>query len=341
MNDINNLITGENFLTLPVTDGIRAVVTATVHYLRIPGDRPKNLFREQGIKKELSERSKKDYTRTKKQIEEELSLLGASTVWDKVAYIASSAQMLEASGYKRLRAGMLRMAHEDGDKQLEKAIQHMPRYGELCKQLERPPSRRSTPITEARRAAQDERGFLRLLARLSPVYADTICIMRYTGCRAVEASSVRLERHGDTLQVTIANAKTGARKQKRDETSRSFPISLSTPEGRLLSSILDRCGSTPCAGLTPNAIRAAWGRARHWEGKQKDAHWSLHALRHQYAKDYKRQVYKTMEQEHGKDWRTELYGEQWYSSDAYKKDVYGPLADRLGHTCADMAKIYG
>ena len=249
--------------------------------------------------------------------------------------------MLEVSGYKRLRAGMLRMAHEAGDVQLEKAISSMPRYGELCEQLERAPSRRSTPITEARRAAQDEKMFLKLLARLSPVYADTICVMRYTGCRAVEASSVRLERHDDVLRVTIANAKTGARKQKKDETTRSFGISLSTPEGRLLSAILDRRGEHPCAGQTPNAIRAAWGRTRKWEGKEKDAGWSLHALRHQYAKDYKRQMSKMMEETHGKDWRVQLYGPEWYSSEAYKKDVYGPLADRLGHTCADMAKIYG
>ena len=344
LEDVDAIVnSGKRFISLPaVPDGVRRATERTVHYMRIPGDRPQvSVYREQPLKKELSPRAQKDYERTKRQIVEELCVLGADTTWDKIAYLASAAQMLEVSGYKRLRAGLLRMAAEDGDALLTRAIRSMPHYGELCTHIEKTPSRRSTPVTEARRAAQDEKRFLRLLARLSPVYADAICVMRYTGARAVETSSVRLEVKDGAVQVSVRNAKMGARKRKKNAILRNWSIPLSTPEGQLLAAIAARRGEEPCKGLTSEGLRAAWARARRWEGVEADAGWSLHSLRHQFARDFKRRAYARMKEVHGADWRQRLYGPGWLGSQEYADAVYGPLAAQLGHTSTTMAKTYG
>jgi len=342
LEDVEAIINSPRFLTLPVSENIRSAVERTVHYLRIPGDRPvAGVYREQKLKKDLSARSAKDYARTKKQITEELKELGAATTWDRIAYLVSAAQSLEVSGYKRLRAGLLRMAAEDGDALLTRAIRSMPHYGELCTHIKKTPSKRSTPVTEARRAAQDEKRFLRLLARLSPVYADAICVMRYTGARAVETSSVRLEVKDGAVQVSVRNAKMGARKRKKNEILRNWSIPLPTPEGQLLAAIAARRGEEPCKGLTSEGLRAAWARARRWEGVESDAGWSLHSLRHQYARDFKRQAYARMKEVHGADWRQKLFGPGWLGSKEYADAVYGPLAAQLGHTSTTMAKTYG
>ena len=340
--DVQAIVNSGRFLTLPVSPGIRSAVERTVHYMRMPGDRPDvGIYREVQLKKQLSARSAKDYERTKKQITEELTEIGAVTTWDKIAYLVSAAQMLEVSGYKRLRAGLLRMAEEHADHVLCRAIRAMPHYTELCARIERTPSKRSTAITHARRAAQSEKLFLRLLARLSPQYADTVAVMRYTGCRAVEASSVQLAVEEGHVRVSIRNAKTGARKRDKDKSVRVFEVQLSAPEGQLLADIARRRGPQPCAGQSSEAIRAAWARARRWEGVQADEHWCLHALRHQFARDYKRGVYARMKAQHGPDWREQLYGEGWADSESYAAEVYGPLAAMLGHTSTAMAKVYG
>lgn len=343
LEDVDAIVnSGERFISLPVSDGVRRATERTVHYMRIPGDRPQvSVYREQPLKKELSPRAQKDYARTRRQIKEELFVLGADTTWDKIAYLASAAQMLEVSGYKRLRAGLLRMAAEDGDALLTRAIRAMPHYGELCTHIEKTPSKRSTPVTEARRAAQNEKRFLRLLARLSPVYADAICVMRYTGARAVETSSVKLKVKDGAVQVSVRNAKMGARKRKKNEIYRVFSTPLATPEGQLLAAIAARRGEEPCKGLTSEGLRAAWARARRWEGVEADAGWSLHSLRHQFARDFKRQAYAKMKEVHGADWRQKLFGPGWLGSKEYADAVYGPLAGQLGHTSTTMAKTYG
>lgn len=341
LEDVHAIVEGSRFITLPVPDGVRAAVARTAHYMRLPGDRPTvDIYREEKLKT-LSPRSAKDYERTRKQIAEELGELGASTTWDKVAYLASVAQMLEVSSYKRIRAALLRMAEENGDHALGRAIRSMPHYGELCVCLERKPSKRSTSITEARRAAQDEGRFLRLLARLSPQYTDAIAVMRYTGCRAVEAASVQLTVTGDTVRVSVRNAKTGARKRRKDETMRTFDVALSSPEGQLLADIAARRGPTPCAGLTSEGIRAAWARARRWEAVQNDENWCLHALRHQFARDYKSRLYTRLKGLHGTGWREHLYGSGWADEKIYTEAIFGPLAAMLGHTSTQMSKIYG
>ena len=344
LEDVAAIVEGPHFITLSVSDGVRSAVERTVHYMRMPGDRPDTgVYREQSLKKNLSKRSATDYERTRKQITGELTELGAVTTWDKVAYLAATAQMLEVSGYKRIRAGLLRMAEEHADHVLGRAIRAMPHYTELCARIERTPSKRSTAITHARRAAQDEKLFLRLLARLSPQYADTVAVMRYTGCRAVEASSVQLAVEGEHehVRVSIRNAKIGARKRDKDKSVRVFEVPLASPEGQLLADIVRRRGATPCAGQSSEAIRAAWARARKWEGVQADDGWCLHALRHQFARDYKRTAYARMKATHGPAWREQLYGEGWADAELYASEVYGPLAAMLGHTSTAMAKVYG
>lgn len=287
----------------------------------------------------LSERTKADYRRGAAQVRRVLAEQGRKTAWDMLAYLVETCASSSVSTYKRQRAMVLRYAAASGAEHLTDMVRALPPYTEMCKLLGRVPSRRSTPVTEARRAAQNERVFTTLIGHLSPEHRDAILAIRFTGARSCEAESLRLERIADGIRVSINSAKTGARK-KTHSIVRSWVVPLSSPEGVLLFGVLERRGEKP-APFSASALRAAWRRARLREGLNGDSHWDFHSLRHQFAADEKKKRATALRAEHGADWRRKLYGRGWRDSQDYKDVFYGELATRLGHTNTDMCKIYG
>lgn len=317
-----------------------AVLEKVKEYLEHPENRPPKPFKSPILKEasSLSARSQEDYKRLKKQVLRELKEKGLSTGWDLVLYLVQSAQEVSLSTYKKRRTVILRMLKKRVPG-AEALIQALPQYGELCRLLDKTPSRRSTAVTEARRARQNERTFQRLLGHLSDQHRDAILAIRYTGARSSEASSLRLERVAEGIQVSITSAKTGARK-KLGESVRTWVVPINAVEGTVLNDILERRGQTP-APFSPHALRSAWHRARVKEGLNQDSHWDLHSLRHQYAGDLKKVRITELRTQHGPDWRRRLYGRDWRDSQRYVEGFYRPIAQRLGHSCAAMAKIYG
>lgn len=165
--------------------------------------------------------------------------------------------------------------------------------------------------------------------------------MRLTGARSAEASSIRLDRDGNSIRVSIESAKTGSRQKKNAASVRSWSVPIHTAEGRILDHILSQYGSTPCAGKSADSIRAAWRRARSREGLNNDSRWDLHSLRHAFAHSEKKRLYSSMESLHGKNWREKLFGKNWKHSQEYLEMAYGEIAQKLGHTSLEMVKIYG
>ena len=150
---------------------------------------------------------------------------------------------------------------------------------------------------------------------------------------------MRLEQVPDGIRVSIQTAKTGARKTPGPAT-RSWVVPLGTEEGDALERILADRGESPVP-YSAHALRSAWHRARKKLGLNQDPHWDLHSLRHQYARQLKKERVAELKAAHGEDWRRRLYGRDWMSSPRYAEDFYGPIAERLGHSCLAMAKIYG
>jgi len=328
-------------LRVNYSDDIRQVLEQAKKYLESPNICPKKPFKDNILKdsSRLSATTKKDYERGTKQVLTEMRECGCSTAWDMAGYLVETARSQSESTYKRKRALVLRAAENMKIGRLEDTIHALPPYAEMCKSLGRAPARRSTPITEARRAIQNERVFCRLVGHLSPAHADAIVALRYTGCRPSEAKSLRLTRESDFIRISIDTRKTGARKKKGD-TVRTWTVSAASAEGLLLSQVLDRRGSHPVP-YSADALRAAWRRARQHEGLAADSHWDLYSLRHQYASDYKRARGEELRTEYGKNWREDMFGTNWMNDDGYKNLYYGELAKRLGHTNTDMSKIYG
>lgn len=317
-----------------------SVLRQAQKYLFHPESRPPKIFRETPLKvdSELSKKSVEDYKRLEKQVKRELRERGLSTGWDLCLYLVQTARECSVSTYKKKRAVVMRMM-ERASPAAVGLIKALPPYAELCKMLGREPSRRSTPITEARRAQQNKKIFEKLLSRLTPEHRDAILCLRYTGARCSEGRSLRLEQVPDGIRVTIQTAKTGARK-KQGPATRSWVAPLGTEAGDALERILDRRGEAPIP-YTGHALRSAWHRARKVFGLNQDPGWDLHSLRHQYARELKTARVAELKGEHGPDWRRRLYGRDWMSSPRYAEDFYGPIAERLGHSCLAMAKIYG
>lgn len=327
-------------LSVEADEASLSVLRQTQQYFFHPETRPPRLFKETPLRanSELSQKSIEDYTRLEKQVKRELREQGLSTGWDLSLYLVQTARKCSVSTYKRKRAVVMRMMERASPASVG-LIKSLPPYAELCKALGREPSRRSTSITEARRAQQNKRTFDRLLGQLSPEHQDAILCLRYTGARCSEGRSLRLERVRDGIRVSIQTAKTGARKTPGPAT-RSWVAPLGTEEGDALERILDRRGEAPIP-YTGHALRSAWHRARKKFGLNQNPHWDLHSLRHQYARQLKKERVAELKAAHGEDWRRRLYGRDWMNSPRYVEDFYRPIADRLGHSCAAMAKIYG
>lgn len=327
-------------LSVEADEASLSVLRQTQQYFFHPETRPPKLFKETPLKvnSELSKKSIEDYTRLEKQVKKELRAKGLSTGWDLCLYLAQTARECSVSTYKKKRAVVMRMMGRASPAAVS-LIKSLPPYAELCKALGREPSRRSTSITEARRAQQNKKIFDRLLGQLSPEHRDAILCLRYTGARCSEGRSLRLEQVPDGIRVSIQTAKTGARKTPGPAT-RSWVVPLDTEEGGALARIHADRGEAPIP-YTGHALRSAWHRARKKFGLNQDPHWDLHSLRHQYARQLKKERVAELKGEHGPDWRRHLYGPDWRSSPRYAEDFYGPIAERLGHSCLAMAKIYG
>ena len=327
-------------LSVEADEASLSVLRQTQRYFFHPETRPPKLFKETPLKvnSELSKKSIEDYTRLEKQVKKELRAKGLSTGWDLTLYLVQTARECSVSTYKKKRVVVMRMM-ERTSPAAAGLIKSLPPYAELCKMLGRTPSRRSTAITEARRAQQNKRTFDRLLGQLSPEHRDAILCLRYTGARCSEGRSLRLEQVPDGIRVTIQSAKTGARK-KQGPATRSWVVPLGTEEGDALARIHADRGEAPIP-YTGHALRSAWHRARKCFGLNQDPHWDLHSLRHQYARQLKKERVAELKAAHGEDWRRHLYGRDWMNSPRYAEDFYGPIAERLGHSCLAMAKIYG
>lgn len=331
-------------LSITVGADVRTVLEKAAAYLAQPGSRPVSPFRAPALKKSeaLSERSRVDYERGMNQVKKDIKNLGLSTGWDMCAYLVQVAQDATASTYRRRRALVLRLVEEKSPATAA-LIRALPHYGELCAMLGRRPSPRSSAVTEARRAPQREKQWQQLLRHLSPEHRDALLALRYTGARSCEAESLALSLEEDegvaVVRVSISSAKTGARRTPGSSV-RTWTVPTSTPEGTILQGLLERRGPHP-APYSPDALRSAWRRARLQEGLEKDPGWDLHSLRHQFAGDEKKKVALEMRRTHGYDWRRKLFGKRWQDSEAYKEAFYGPVAQRLGHTCKDATKIYG
>lgn len=327
-------------LSVETDEAEMVVLRQAQKYFFHPETRPPRLFKETPLKvnSELSQKSIEDYKRLEKQVKRELREHGLSTGWDLTLYLVQTARKCSVSTYKKKRAVVLRMM-ERASPAAAGLIKSLPPYAELCKALGREPSRRSTSITEARRAQQNKKTFEKLLSRLSPEHRDSILCLRLTGARCGEARSLRLEQVPDGIRVSIQTAKTGARKTPGPAT-RSWVVPLGTEEGDELARILDRRGEAPVP-YSGHALRSAWHRARKNYRLNQDSHWDLHSLRHQYARELKAARVAELKGEYGPDWRRRLYGPDWRDSLRYAKEFYGPVAERLGHSCLAMAKIYG
>ena len=327
-------------LSVEADEAEMAVLQQAQKYFFHPETRPPKLFKETPLKEKskLSLKSIEDYTRLEKQVKRELREQGLSTGWDLALYLVQTARKYSVSTYKKKRAVMTRMM-EKASPAAAGLIKSLPPYAELCKMLGREPSRRSTPITEARRAQQNKKTFEKLLGQLSPEHRDAILCLRLTGARCSEGRSLRLEQVPDGIRVTIQSAKTGARK-KQGPATRSWVVPLGTEEGDALARICADRGEAPIP-YSGHALRSAWHRTRKRFGLNQSPHWDLHSLRHQFARELKAARVAELKGEHGPDWRRRLYGRDWRNSPRYVEDFYRPIADRLGHSCAAMAKIYG
>ena len=161
-------------------------------YMQNPLARPAPDFQPNELKGEkfLSERTKADYKRGAAQVRRVLAEQGRKTAWDMLAYLVETCASSSVSTYKRQRAMVLRYAATSGAEHVTYMVRALPPYAEMCKLLGRVPSRRSTPITEARRTAQNERVFTCLIGHLSPEHRDAILAIRFTGARSCEAESL-------------------------------------------------------------------------------------------------------------------------------------------------------
>jgi hypothetical protein len=327
-------------LSVEADEAVLSVLRQTQKYLFHPETRPPRLFKETPLKvnSELSKKSIEDYTRLEKQVKKEIRKQGLSTGWDLALYLVQTARECSVSTYKRKRAVVMRMMEKFSPAAVG-LIKALPPYAELCKMVGREPSRRSTPITEARRAQQNKKIFEKLLSRLTPEHRDAILCLRYTGARCSEGRSLRLEQVPDGIRVSIQTAKTGARKTPGPAT-RSWVVPLGTEEGDALARIHADRGRAPIP-YTGHALRSAWHRTRKCFGLNQDPGWDLHSLRHQYARELKAARVAELKGGHGPDWRRHLYGRDWRNSPRYAQEFYGPIAERLGHSCLAMAKIYG
>lgn len=327
-------------LSVEADEAALSVLRQTQQYLFHPETRPPRLFKETPLKadSELSQKSIEDYTRLEKQVKRELREQGLSTGWDLSLYLVQTARECSVSTYKKKRTVVMRMMERVSPASVG-LIKSLPPYAELCTMLGRTPSRRSTPITEARRAQQNKKTFKKLLGQLSPEHRDAILCLRYTGARCSEAVSLRLEQVPDGIRVTIQSAKTGARK-KQGSATRSWVAPLGTEEGDALARICADRGEAPIP-YSGHALRSAWHRARKCFGLNQDPGWDLHSLRHQFARELKAARVAELRGDYGPDWRRHLYGRDWRNSPQYTKEFYGPVAGRLGHSCLAMAKIYG
>lgn len=328
-------------LSVEADEAALSVLRQAQKYFFHPETRPPRLFKETPLKvnSELSKKSIEDYTRLEKQVKRELREQGLSTGWDLCLYLVQTARKCSVSTYKRKRAVVMRMMGRASPAAVS-LIKSLPPYAELCKALGREPSRRSTSITEARRAQQNRKTFERLLRHLTPQHQDAILALRHTGARSSEAASLRLERTPEGIRVSIASAKTGARRKNPGPAVRSWVVTEDSADGAALAGILARRGAHP-APFSAHALRSSWHRARVKEGLNTDSGWDLHSLRHQYAGELKKQRVAELRGDYGPDWRRHLYGRDWMSSPRYAEDFYGPIAERLGHNCLAMAKIYG
>ena len=205
-------------LACEVDDSIMAVLERTKEYYNHPDIRPPDPVQRRPLKNhgKLSDRSKIDYARTRRQISRELKDRGLSSCWDLVLQLVETARYKSKSTYKKQRAALLRSFGKNG--QVCEMIKALPPYSEVCKILGREPSRNSTQVTEARRAKQDERTFHRLRSHLSPEHRDAILAIRYTGARSSEAASIRLQLTEEGVHVSIRSVKKGSRSKQGPDT---------------------------------------------------------------------------------------------------------------------------
>jgi hypothetical protein len=143
-------------VSVPVERPTLAVLELTRDYLVHPEKRPSCPFRPPVLKdkKKLSARSHDDYARLEKQVLRELGEKKLSTGWDLAFYLVRTVQEKSLSTYKKRRAVILRLLETKSPGAVA-LIRALPQYGEMCKILGLAPYRRSTVVTEARRAKQN------------------------------------------------------------------------------------------------------------------------------------------------------------------------------------------
>jgi len=326
-----------------------SVCRQTAEYMAHPNSRPENIFGPVRVKDwtKLSESTRQEYKKVLAQAKKEMKETGVKTAFDVVAYLSDKCRNLSRSRYNSIRGCLLQSAHIQGDNQLMDAIRAMPPYVQLCQMLGTTPTPRQGEYTRQRKRKKDSETWEDLLSALRPRHADAVRLIRATGARVGEAEGIRLSRSPDgTIIASIPTSKTGARGKGADAPAvRTIAYMPGSPRYDVMAGIFERRGEAPALGLTAPMLRWAWRGARERVGGEATdgQTWTLHALRHAYARERKNEIFAALRAEHGRDWRVKLFGSDWDKGgqSAYVEGVYKGLADELGHTCTDMAKRYG
>lgn len=324
-----------------------SVCRQTAEYMAQPNSRPENIFGPVRVKDwaKLSESTRQEYKNVLTQTKKEMKEGGVKTAFDVVAYLSGKCRNLSRSRYNSIRSCIIQSAHMQGDNQLVDAIRAMPPYAQLCQMLGTTPTPRQGEYTRQRKRKKDNETWEDLLSALRPRHADAVRLIRATGARVGECESIRLSRDNNgTIIASISSSKTGARGKGADAPAvRTIAYAPGSPRYDVMNELYERRGQNPALGLTAPMLRWAWRGARERVGGEANdgQTWTLHALRHAYARERKNEIFAKLKAEHGRDWRIKLYGAEGVRNSAYTEGVYSGLAHELGHTCVEMAKKYG
>lgn len=327
---------------------IAAAVDLTVAYYQNPELRPttNKHFRLPPVRpfEALGERSREKYSRIMAAVEEKISTGGIQSPTDFVAYLAGIAQTKSLATYNLHRAAVIHLERKRGGAgELEKLVKAMPEYGELCRVMASP-TKRSAGITAERRQLRDDAVLRRMIEAVQkPEEKLYVQLLRATGCRIGEAPSIKIVPGAAEVRVHIATSKTGCRRPTTAAPeTRTLSFRRGSPNFDLVMEAYQHRGNRPLANVSPEAVRDSWDRIRKEEGLTRTQQYSIHALRHLYAGERKKEINSRLAAEHGADWREKLFGD-WRAenNDRYMKFAYGELAAELGHTNPRKTQIYG
>jgi hypothetical protein len=341
-------LTGPGWVSRDMDAPMLAVCRLTAEYMAHPDRRPQTGFPPVRIKDwgKLSDGTRDEYKKILQQAKREMREQGVRTPMDVVGYLADKCRTVSRSRYNSMRGCILQSAHAQGNNKMMDAIRAMPPYVQLCRMLGKVPSSRQGEITRQRKRRKHASTWQALLEEMSPRHADAVRLIRATGARVGECQGILLTRAEDgTITAAIPSSKQGARGRGRGApATREIVYTPGSPRYDDIAGIYARQGEAP-ADMSPSAIQNAWSRARRKVGGEatEGQVWTLHSLRHAYAKDRKDEIFRALRAEHGRDWRVKLFGRDWNQGTMkrYAEGVYGELARELGHTDASMAKRYG